>query len=104
MLGVDYRMPLSDTGDAPRGRYRFDVAFAMPDGATASPLTHRRVSISWDQGATWEQLPLTRCRTTTCSVTVRNQPGAKASLRAAADDRLGRSVRQTIIDAYAVRQ
>ncbi len=103
MLGVDYRMELSGSNSAPQGQYRFEVAFPMPEGVTASPLAHRSLDVSWDQGATWEPLALKDCGKGACSVTVRNRAGAKASLRARADDTLGRSVEQTIIDAYAVR-
>ena len=103
MLGVDYRMELSGNNSAPEGQYRFEVAFPMPEGATASPLAHRSLDVSWDQGVTWEPLALKNCDKGACSVTVRNRAGAKASLRARADDTLGRSVEQTIIDAYAVR-
>jgi hypothetical protein len=103
MLGVDYRMELSASNTAPEGQYRFEVAFPMPEGATTSPLAHRSLDVSWDQGATWEPLVLKDCDERTCSVTVRNRAGAKVSLRARADDTLGRSVEQTIVDAYAVR-
>ena len=103
MLGVDYRMELSGTNSAAKGNYRFEVAFSMPQGATSSPLTHRRLDVSWDHGQTWERATLKNCGKTACSVAVRNRVGATVSLRAEADDQLGRSVRQTIIDAYAVR-
>ena len=103
MLGVDFRMELSGSNSAPKGQYRFEVAFPVPEGATASPLVQRRVDVSWDQGATWEPLVLKDCGKGGCSVMVRNRAGAKASLRVRADDALGRSVEQTIIDAYAVR-
>ncbi|MBA2956267.1 hypothetical protein GON03_18165 [Nocardioides sp. MAH-18] len=103
MIGVDYRMDLSATNSAPRGHYRFEVAFPTPQGPAASRIEHRRVEVSWGHGTTWERLPLSRCEKDACSVTVSNRAAATASLRAEAEDRLGRSVEQTIIDAYAVR-
>jgi subtilisin family serine protease len=102
MIGVDYRMDLSATNSAPPGRYRFEVAFSTPQDAVASRIEHRRVEVSWDRGTTWQRLPLSRCEKDACSVTVSNRAGATASLRAEAEDRLGRSVEQTILDAYAV--
>jgi hypothetical protein len=103
MMGVDYRMELSGTNTAPRGRFRFDVAFPMPDGVTASPLADRTLEVSWNAGTTWQRVSLEDCGPTTCSAAVRNPGGATASLRASAVDEAGRSVEQTIIDAYAVR-
>ena len=103
MLGIDYRMTLSDTGTARPGRYTFDIAFQMPDTVPTRPVVDRAVQVSWDQGATWQQAPLSHCNPTSCAVSVRNVAGHTASLRVRATDDLGRSVRQTIVDAYGVQ-
>jgi subtilisin family serine protease len=102
MLGVDYRMQLSDTGTARSGQYKFDVEFQVPDTVSLRPIVSRRVEVSWDHGATWQKATSLRCDRSSCGVSVRNRAGHTASLRVLAIDDLGRSVRQTVIDAYAV--
>jgi subtilisin family serine protease len=103
MLGVDYRMKLSDTGSAPAGRYTFDIAFQMPDTLPTRPVVERSVQVSWDHGETWQNVALDKCGGSSCEVAVRNVAGHTASLRVRATDDLGRSVRQTIVDAYRVQ-
>ncbi len=102
MLGVDYRMALSDTNTAKAGPYEFDVHFAMPDTVPTRTVADRSFEISWDGGQTWKSPDRVRCQPTSCTVRVRNQPGASASLRVSATDVAGRSVSQKIIDAYDV--
>jgi hypothetical protein len=102
MLGVDYRMKLSTTGTAPANRYRFDVAFVMPNGVKTLPVTRRSVEISWDGGQSWKQAGLRDCSATSCGVVVVNRAGGHASLRVKATDSGGNTVQQEIVDAYAV--
>jgi len=102
MLGIDYRTALSATGTAPDGRYDFEVGFAMPNGVETLPLSAHSIEISWDQGATWKPAA-TVCGKTSCAVRVNNKSGAKASIRVSATDTGGRTVDQTIIDAYSVK-
>jgi hypothetical protein len=102
MLGVDYRTPLSRTNTAPKGAYRFRIEFDMPNGVKAAPITHHAVRISWNRGRTWSSVP-TDCSKDACAVRVVNKHGKKASLRVAATDSAGRSVKQDVINAYAVR-
>jgi hypothetical protein len=104
MLGVDYRLQLSETGTARAGRYTFDLVFQMPQGLPTRPVVSRRVQISWDHGTTWQHFEPARCGATSCEIAVRNRAGRKASLRVEAVDDQGRSVRQTVLDAYAVSQ
>jgi hypothetical protein len=102
MLGVDYGMALSSTNSAPTGRYSFSVAFRMPDGVTTLPVVTPSVQLSWDDGKTWSKAK-TRCHGSSCTVTVTNRAGGRASLRAAAADAAGRTVSQDVIRAYTVR-
>ena len=85
MLGVDYRMPLSSTNSAPAGKFSFTVAFAMPNGVTTPAGGQATVQLSWDDGKTWAAGPTT-CTGTSCTVTVTNRAGGKASLRVKAAD------------------
>jgi hypothetical protein len=102
MLGVDYRMPLSSTNSAPPGRFRFTVAFAMPNGVTTLPVVKPTVQLSWDDGKTWRSSRIS-CTGTACDVEVTNLHGRKASLRVSASDTAGRTVSQEVIRAYSVR-
>jgi subtilisin family serine protease len=102
MLGIDYRMPLSNTNSAPAGKYEFDVHFAMPDTVQTRAIVKSNIEISWDGGESWLRPDKMRCEATSCTVRVRNQAGDKASIRVSATDAAGRSVSQRIIDAYAV--
>jgi hypothetical protein len=59
------------------------------------------VDASWNGGTTWS--PATaRCKLASCTVQVRNPGSGSASLRVTATDAAGRSVVQTVIDAYGV--
>lgn len=102
MLGVDYRTKLSRTNTAPKGKYTFRIEFDMPNGVQAVPIRHHAVRISWNEGRTWRSVP-TDCSRSVCTVRVFNKHGKKASLRVAATDSAGRSVKQDVINAYAVR-
>ena len=114
LMQVGLPMTLDDLNRAPAGPYAFGLVLSMPAGVTAVPVTGPQVDVSWDGGATWQAATVSGCATsradspagvgTRCSVQVRNHPsGASASLRVSATDASGRSVRQTIVDAYAVR-
>ena len=102
MLGVDYRMALSDTNTAKAGPFEFDVDFAMPDTVETRAIVEHSFEISWDGGQSWTSPDRVRCQETSCTVRVRNEPGGTASLRVSATDAAGRSVSQRIIDAYDV--
>ena len=103
MLGVDYQLDLSSTNTAAAGRYDFGVSFSMPNGLETLPVTKHSVEISWDGGTTWKATKLSACDATSCQVRVTNKAGGSASLRVKATDAGGRTVKQTIVDAYVVR-
>ena len=56
---------------------------------------------SWNGGATWSPAA-TRCKGAACTVQIRNPGSGSASLRVTATDAAGRSVVQTVGDAYGV--
>jgi hypothetical protein len=66
-------------------------------------ITKMAVELSWDRGATWTRAALRGCTATGCTAQVQNVRNTSASLRVTATDALGRSVRQTVVDAYLVR-
>src|SRR5262249_17250987 len=107
----NYNMALSSTNTARAGTFTFPVTFGMPFEVTARPVKQVSVSISWNAGKTWTNVPASCSyepqsngagRDTTCTVTVNNVPGGAASLKVDATDTAGRSVTQTITNAYGV--
>ncbi len=113
LMNVGLELSLSPMNDAAPGPYAFGLRLSMPMGVTAVPVTAPTVEISWDGGATWRPAGVHGCAAgkvagsaglvTQCDVSVRNEPGGSASLRVGAVDTSGRSVTETITDAYAVR-
>jgi hypothetical protein len=104
LLIVDYDLPLSNLQTAPSGTYRFDVGVRMPPDATPRPITSLQVQLSWNSGGSWKTLaPITCASAGQCSYRVLNQPLGSATLRVIARDAGGRSVHQTIANAYKVR-
>ncbi len=108
LMTVRYDLPLSARATAPRNAmFDFAVKFGMPAGVTAVPLSSVSVDVSWDGGTTWSGSKVKKCSlgaasVTRCAVEVKNRAGGAASLRIQGVDRAGRSVTQTIVDAYAV--
>src|SRR5262245_51553161 len=114
LIGIDYDLPLSDLGTARAGTpLDIGLRFRLPPEATAAPLARLGAEISWDQGATWVPADLRGCavggaqakamKAGACTVRVTNRASGSASLRVTAADTAGRTVSQTVIDAYAVR-
>jgi len=112
LMDVRYAMPLSDRGTAPAGAFGFGVTLSMPAEVAATPVAAPRVEVSWDGGSGWQPAGLRGCTgtpsgaagtVTRCQVVVANHAGGTASLRVTARDAAGRTVQQTIVDAYAVR-
>lgn len=108
LMTIGYSLPLSGTATAPRNSiFHFWVTFGMPAAVTAARLANASADVSWDGGSTWSKNEIRRCvpaqaSATTCMVEVKNRASGAASLRIHALDRAGRSVTQTIVDAYAV--
>lgn len=104
LLIVDYDLPLSNLQTAPSGSYAFNVGVRMPPDADARRITSLRVELSWDHGGSWATLTPDRCASAgQCSYQVQNPRSGWATLRVTAHDAAGRSVRQTIANAYTVR-
>jgi hypothetical protein len=112
-MDVGFDMALSPMNDAAAGAYAFGLKLSMPMGVTAVPVLAPKLDVSWDGGATWQPADLHGCAAghvggsaglvTQCSASVHNRAGGSASLRVSATDTSGRSVVETIVDAYAVR-
>lgn len=103
LMTIDYDLALDKLSTAPAGTFRFGVSLGMPPEVTTAPTSSVAVEISWDGGVSWEQARLSACGSSGCTVQVLNRKSGSASLRVTASDTAGRSVTQTIIDAYAVR-
>ena len=101
LINVDYDLSLSNLNTAPPGPFSFGVRFRLAPGATQSPITSVVVEASWNGGTTWSPAA-TRCKRAACTVQIRNPGAGSASLRVTATDAAGRSVVQTISDAYGV--
>ena len=106
LLSVDYDLPLSERATAPAGApFSFGLRFTMPPEVEAAPVVRMTVDISWDGGATWRPAELHGCPPAgrqTCTARVVNRAAGTASLRVTAEDAVGRTVSQTVVDAYAV--
>jgi subtilisin family serine protease len=110
LISIDYDLPLSERATAPAGSpFSFGLRLGVPPEVEAASLARMTVDISWDGGATWAAADLrgcsvigTRTGAGPCTVRVVNRSAGTASLRVTAEDTAGRSVSQTIVDAYAV--
>jgi hypothetical protein len=113
LLDVRWQVPLSDTTTAPAGRdLRFAVRFSAPEGVAAAPVRSPVVEVSWDHGTTWRRVTVTGCSSTevdsagghptTCGVRLHDASTGTASLRVTGVDTAGRTVSQTVVDAYSV--
>ena len=113
LMVVNYRMPLSGVNVAKAGPYSFGVRFGMPAGVVATPTSKVAVSISWDGGATWTRTPLSGCwvkpqhngtgKDSGCTASVTNHAHGSATVRVSATDKAGRTIDQTVVNAYSVR-
>ncbi len=102
LLSVDYDLKLTKTNSAPAGAYRFGVRLGMPLEVATAPLAELTVEVSWDRGSTWQRASLRDCDGSGCTAQVQNPRSGSASLRVSATDTAGRSLAQTVIDAYVV--
>lgn len=103
VLGINYRMKLSDRNLARPGKFKFRMLFEMPNGVTTLPITHRSIDISWNGGDKWDRLAPEHCSDTACVFQVNNRPGRAASFKVSASDSVGHGVKQILINAYGVR-
>ncbi len=103
LMSVDYDLGLTKYNSASPGAFSFGVKFTMPLEVGPAPISKVTVELSWDKGATWTKAALKNCGATGCTAQVQNIRNKSASLRVSATDAAGRSVRQTVVDAYLVR-
>ena len=101
LIDVDYDLALSSLNTARPGPFSFGVGFRLAPGAAPSPITSVVVEVSWNGGTTWSPAA-SKCKRASCTVQVRNPSSGSASLRVTATDAAGRSVVQTVSDAYGV--
>jgi hypothetical protein len=103
LINVDYDLQLSTMNTAPPGAFSFGVRLRLPPGARPSPITKVGIETSWDRGVSWSAAS-SRCKLGSCTVQTRNPRSGSASLRVTASDAAGRSVTQTVLDAYGVSE
>jgi hypothetical protein len=113
MMAVSYAAALSEMNTAPRNTaYPMHVSFGMPERVSAVPLARHTIEASTDGGTTWHPVTQERCSVTRgpetgavtdCGFRVHNPAHGTVSLRVNATDVAGRTVSQTVLDAYAVR-
>ncbi|MGW4112368.1 S8 family serine peptidase [Actinosynnema sp. NPDC004786] len=100
MSVVRFTPELDATGSAPANRpLLVPLVVDRQRGVDNPPLRHFRVEVSYDDGASWADLPVLG---RTALVGNRALPGAFASLRVHAGDDRGGSLRQTVIRAYRI--
>jgi subtilisin family serine protease len=113
--GVEERLPLLfvdyDLGEldllnrAERGLHEIDFRVARQQGAPTAALTNVRLFVSYNDGATWSNTPVTNLGGGNYSATLNhpaNPARQNASLRVQATDAGGSSINQTIFRAYGL--
>jgi hypothetical protein len=99
LLSVDYALALDSANHPANGRSSFTVRQAH--GVAAQRITSFTVSVSLDDGATWQQVATRRDGPETFSAQLpRPAEGQAATLRVKADGSAGSAVEQTIVRAY----
>ncbi|MEU3569424.1 S8 family serine peptidase [Kitasatospora sp. NPDC036755] len=98
---VRFTAPVDPDNQAPRHRHTLLAAVERQSGAPASATTSLNVRVSFDDGATWQDAPVTPDGVG-YRVTVDPPPGAAGfvSLKAAARAADGATVEQTVLRAY----
>ncbi|MFD5205725.1 S8 family serine peptidase [Streptomyces anulatus] len=103
---LDYDLPVDVLNQAPAGRdFTFTVSGSRAKGWTGpTAMTGAKVSVSYDDGATWTDARVRRGDRNSFDVTVRH-PAAKGfvSLRTEIADGRGGSTVETVIRAYALK-
>ena len=104
LLNVDYDVPVGLDNQVVAGR-RQTIGFTVAPGAPgAGRVQSVQAWVSYDDGDTWQRLPVARGPGNTWQAPVRHSRDAgHASLRVEARDRAGNAVEQTVLRAYGVR-
>jgi len=102
LMAVRFQPDLDGHNRAPAGRaFQIPVRVEHQPGARNVPVTNLTVQTSYDDGATWQPVPLIRTAAS-WRMMIANPIGGSVSLRAMATDADGNTVEQTIERAYLV--
>ncbi len=104
LAAVRFAPALDDRNRAPSGRFDLPVSIQRLVGGRFGPPTAVTVEVSYDDGRTWQRAPLSGTGDSRVAHLVHPRNAGFVSLRAAATDRAGNAVEETIIRAYAVRK
>ncbi|MBP2320899.1 subtilisin family serine protease [Kibdelosporangium banguiense] len=103
LLTIGFDPKLDMTNHAPRGAlFAVPVRVDRQPGAQGGKAEPNKVEVSYNDGQTWQQVPLLRVNNSWWAA-VQNPTSGFVSLRASASDKDGNSVTQTIIRAYRVK-
>jgi hypothetical protein len=106
MMTLDYRLARERLdGSAPAGAQSLGITVSHLPDATAYPVTHAGLEVSFDNGTSWQPAALTRvCHGQACTGQYRASytapAGARVSLRFTVRDGQGASVTETVLGAY----
>ena len=95
-----FDLPTNLTNNALPGRNTLRIHPTHQTGAPALPFTTLTLTASFDDGATWHNVPVTRDGGTWRAEMPTAPAGGFASLRASATDSAGNSITETVIRAY----
>jgi hypothetical protein len=104
-ITVDYQLPadLTNTSHSPVQVLGLRVGHVSYDGVGShSPITSVTVSVSFDNGTTWQRVPVVGARGEYTALWRNRTAGTSPSLRVAARDAAGDAFSQTISDAYTI--
>ncbi|MEN3362098.1 MAG: hypothetical protein V7637_6080 [Mycobacteriales bacterium] len=104
LAAMRFAPALDDRNRAPGGRFDLPVSIQRLAGGPFGQLTRVSVEVSDDDGKTWQRAPLSGKGGSRVAHLVHPRTAGFVSLRAAATDRAGNAVSETIIRAYAVRK
>jgi len=102
LLNVRYTPQLDERNRAPRGRFEFPVTVQTAFKAPVRPIVALALSASFDDGKTWQPVPVRRTGAAVWNASLDQAPGF-VTLRAQARDTAGNEVDQTITRAYEVK-
>lgn len=103
-LDVRWSLPLDDHNRAATGPVRGGLTVATQPGAGASRIRSVSVEVSYDEGATWQEVTVSRHGDRfDLRIPGGGAAGGYASLRATATDAAGNGVTETVTRAYALR-
>ncbi|MFF1822616.1 S8 family serine peptidase [Kribbella sp. NPDC058245] len=102
LLNVRYTPQLDERNRAPQGRFEFPVTVQTAFKAPVRPIVSLTMSASFDDGKTWQPVPVRRTGAAVWKASV-DQMSGFVTLRAQARDAAGNSVDQTITRAYEVK-